>query len=208
MSSLLTDWCSFCEGTANFDKSHFLGLLKVHGSDDDFRKIFQYFSGSDEMAERARSVISTGKAEPFVYLIPDCRAEKKELLELAFEWLKEQERVCRLLNDFELLDICKSANLVFVSGQELEVCLQQDIPHYWFFESVGDAIRQSKFSESDQVYALLEALYGLAGDYYLAWYIGQSLFRFEIDLQPYFSFWKAGGRCALTEKSLLVTNQR
>lgn len=63
-----------------------------------------------------------------------------------------------------------------------------------------------KTSDSDQTYALFEAFYGLAADYYLAWYVGRPLFEFDIDLESYFRFWRAGGRCALTESGFLVAN--
>jgi len=82
-----------------------------------------------------------------------------------------------------------------------------DIPQYWLFDGIGDSVRGSRISESDQVYALFEALYGLAADYYLAWYIGSSLFELDVDFDPYFEFWRMGGRCALTESEFLVSNQ-
>jgi len=76
----------------------------------------------------------------------------------------------------------------------------------WLFDERGDAIRASKVSHDDRTYALFEALYGLAADYYLAWYIGQLLLAFAMDLMPYFELWRIGSKCALTERALLVTS--
>ncbi|UVL17842.1 hypothetical protein LOY44_17770 [Pseudomonas sp. B21-044] len=110
-----------------------------------------------------------------------------------------------MLGDSEILEICHNSQVRFVTTQELECSLQQDIPHYWLFEEIGDAIRESRASDTEQVFALFEALYGLAADYYLAWYIGQPLFEFKINLEAYFRFWRAGGRCALAAKDFLVS---
>lgn len=206
MKSLLSDWCAFCEGKAVFDKSHFLGLLKSHNSGEELRHIFGYFPFAEALVSRAGSVISSGELAGSLYLLPKYGAAKDELVQLGGEWLREQERVCGVLGDSEILEICHNSQVRFVTKQELECSLQQDIPHYWLFEEIGDAIRESRVSDAEQVYALFEAFYGLAADYYLAWYIGRPLFAFEIDLEPYFRFWRAGGRCALTEKGFLVSN--
>ncbi|WP_454254160.1 hypothetical protein [Pseudomonas sp. Marseille-Q8238] len=206
MDSLLSDWRDFCEAKAVFDKSHFFGLLKSCSSSEDLRKIFKYFPFSEELVSRAGSVIFSGKMTDSLYLLPKFMADKNEVIKLGGEWLREQERVSFALGDFEISEIFRNAQVIFVTRSELDFSLQQDIPHYWFFDEVGDAVRESKISDAKQVYALFESFYGLAADYYLAWYIGRPLFSFEIDLEPYFKFWCAGGKCALTEKGFLVSN--
>ncbi|WP_460160015.1 hypothetical protein [Pseudomonas sp. S3_F07] len=207
MNSLLSEWCAFCEGETLFDKSHFLGLLKVHGSAEELKRIFSYFPFAEELIVRTGRVLTAGEMENSLYLLPKCRAEKNQLIQLGREWLKEQERVCGVLGDSEIFEICHNAQVLLVDAQCMQGAFQKDIPHYWLFDEIGDAIRGSRVSESEQVYALFEALYGLATDYYLAWYIGQPLFKFDIDLASYFKFWRAGGRCALTESGFLVANQ-
>lgn len=207
MNSLLSEWCAFCEGEVLFDKAYFLGLLKLHSGAEELKRIFSYFPFSEELVFRAGRVLAAGEMENSLYLLPKCRAEKSQLIQLGGEWLKEQERVCSVLGNFEIFEICHNAQVLFVDAQCMQGAFQKDIPHCWLFDEVGDAIRESRVSESDQEYALFEALYGLAADYYLAWYIGQPLFKFDIDLTPYFKFWRAGGRCALTESGFLVANR-
>ena len=206
MNSLLSEWCAFCEGKAFFDKAHFQGLLKVHSSAEELKCIFSYFPFSEELVLRAGRVLAAGEMDSSLYLLPKYRAEKSQLIQLGGEWLKEQERVCGVLGDSEIFEICHNAQVLFVDAQYMQGALQQDIPHHWLFDEIGDAIRESRVSENEQVYALLETLYGLAADYYLAWYIGRPLFKFDIDLESYFGFWRAGGRCALTESEFLVAN--
>lgn len=193
MRTLLSDWCAFCEGLAVFDKSHFLGLLKEHGTDVELRKIFSYFSSSVELHERALKVISSGGLDGSLYLFPRFSATKEEVVRLGGEWLRGQEEVCRRIGDVEIEGICRRAEVDFVAGNDLDSVLRKDIPQYWLFDGVVDSLRVSKLSDSDQVYALLEALYGLAADYYLAWYIGSSLFELDVDFDSYFQFWRMGG---------------
>ncbi|SFW83245.1 hypothetical protein [Pseudomonas sp. NFACC04-2] len=206
MNSLLSDWCAFCEDRAVFDKSYFLGLLKTHSGSEEIRRIFSYFPSSEELVDRTERVLASGDMDSSLYLLPRLKVGNDELIQLGREWLKEQERVCGVLDDSEILSICEEARVLFVNGHDMDHWLQQDIPHYWIFDEVGDAIRGSRVSDAEQIYALFEALYGLAADYYLAWYIGRPLFKFDIDLESYFRFWRAGGRCALTESGFFVTN--
>lgn len=207
MRNLLADWCAFCEGVAVFDKSHFIGLLKEHSSKDELRTIFRYFPSSDVLAKRAAQVISSGTMAASIYLLPASSASRDEIVRLGCEWLNAQELICRETGDLEILEICRGAKVLFVPDDDLDSVLRQDIPHHWLFDEVGDALRANKISDSDQIYALLEALYGLAADYYLAWYIAAPLFRVDINLEPYFKFWSSGGRCALTREELLVSSR-
>lgn len=207
MRTLLSDWCAFCEGAAVFDKSHFLGLLKEHGTDVELRKIFGYFPSSLDLHAKAVKVISSGSLDGSLYLRPRFSTSREEIVRLGSEWLRGQEEICGKIGDVEIEGICRRAKVVFAAESDLDSALQRDIPHHWLFDGIGDSLRASRISESDQVYALLEALYGLAADYYLAWYIGGSLFELDVDFGPYFEFWRMGGRCALTETEFLISNQ-
>lgn len=205
MDSLLEDWVKFCEGKVFFDKSHFLGLLKSHRSHADICEIFSFFPFAEDLVRRLEEVFSFGDIRSSLYLLPNLGGGEGEIIELGGRWLKEQERVCGLLGDSEILGICKSAKVKYVDQVCLENELRKDIPHHWFFGEVGDAVSGSMISDSDQFYALFEALYGVAADYYLSWYVARPLFSFGIDLGAYFEFWRAGGKCALTEDFLLVS---
>lgn len=208
MKDLLWDWCAFCEGNVSFDKSHFLGLLKAHNSYADLRSIFGYFAFSEELVERAAGVIAAGSLDKSLYLVPKHNVARSELMQLGGEWLGAQAKICDVLGDSEIGGVCRKVQLKFVAKEELDFVLQQDIPHYWLFDEIGDAVRASRVSDSEQTYAIFEALYGLAADYYLAWYIGRPLYALEIDLEPYFRFWRAGGKCALTESFFMVSSDR
>ncbi|MEO4049323.1 hypothetical protein AAFN46_19840 [Pseudomonas sp. CAU 1711] len=207
MSSLLSDWCDFCEGRASFDKSHFLGLLKSHSSDYELRKIFSYFPRKEELINRARLVIGSGSLEETIYLVPSKISSDSELIELGRHWLAQQGRMCALLKDTELQCICQEAEVLLVEVEVIDEALKNDIPHFWIFELFGDVIRERRVIDTEEAYALFEALYGLAADYYLAWYIGGPLVDVELDFTAYLELWSAGGRCALTGEALLVSRR-
>lgn len=99
MTSLLSDWCAFCEGKAVFDKTHFLGLLKAHSGSEEVRRIFSYFPFSEKVVDRAERVLASGDMEKSLYLLPKFKVGEDELIRLGREWLKEQERVSGVLGD-------------------------------------------------------------------------------------------------------------
>ncbi len=141
MRTLLSDWCAFCEGLAVFDKSHFLGLLKEYGTDVELQKIFSYFSSSVDLHERALKVISSGRLDGSLYLLPRLSTSREEIVRLGSEWLKGQEEICRRIGDVEIEGICRRAEVVFVAGSDLDSVLRMDIPQYWLFDGIGDSIR-------------------------------------------------------------------
>lgn len=205
MTSLLEDWCAFCEGRASFDKSHFLGLLKACRDPEAIRQVFRYFPDADEMSRRAWDVISSGTLENALYLLPRKECGLAERLSLGEAWLRELARVCEAFGDEELATICRTAKVVAATRDEVHAARMQDIPEIWVFDRLGDEIRARKTLHTEAAYGLHEALYGLAADYYLAWYIVQPLFDLDIDLARYLRFWRAGGVCALMPTRLLVS---
>lgn len=82
MTSLLEDWCAFCEGRASFDKSPFLGLLKACRDPEAIRQVFRYFPDADDMSRRAWDVISSGTPENALYLLPRKESSLAERLSL------------------------------------------------------------------------------------------------------------------------------
>lgn len=196
MTSLLEDWCAFCEGRASFDKSHFLGLLKACRDPEAIRQVFRYFPEADEMSRRAWDVISSGTLENALYLLPRKECGLAERLTLGEAWLRELARVCEAFGDEELAAIFRTAKVVAATRDEVHAARMQDIPELWVFDRLGDEIRARKTLHT-------EAAYGLHD--YLAWYIAQPLFDLDIDLTRYLRFWRAGGVCALMPTRLLVS---
>lgn len=203
MRNLLEDWLAFCKGELDFDKSHFMGLLKSHSSPSDLRAIFGYFPQPDILVRNAEEVLRSGTIA--AYLVPVRVASEGELQKLGRAWLQEMARIAGRLGDAEIAEICRGASVKFVSEEQLDEVLVKDIPYYWLFEEIADSLREGFIDSSKLVYALLEALYGLAADYYLAWYIASPLYEPKLDFTAYFEFWRAGGRCALTDGVMYIS---
>lgn len=206
MSTLLNDWCAFCEAKENFDKSHFLALFKAHSKQDELTRIFSYFPLSDALVDRTQKVLKAGSLDFSLYLLPENKGSKAELLDSASAWLKEQARVSRALGDEELSLIACNAEIIYTTKEEIYSTAQSDIPNNWMLDLIGDEVRSSRILSTDPMYALFEALYGIAADYYLAWYIAQPLIKLDIDFGLYYEFWRLGGTSLLTKDKLLVSN--
>ncbi|MFS5596691.1 hypothetical protein V2V61_11080 [Streptococcus agalactiae] len=205
MTTLLEDWCAYCQGEVSFDKSHFIGLLKDHSSEQDLAVIMSYLPHSDALLRIARVVISNGNLS--AYLLPKFVAEQQLLKEMGWRWLREMERTSTILGDDEIAGICRNASVEFVCDDDLESALSKDNPNAWFFDLVSDSVLENLVSDSDIVYALLEAFYGLSADYFIAWYMAAPLINIDLNLSAYFDLWRNGGRCVLAEDALYV-NQR
>lgn len=202
MTTLLEDWSAYCRGDAFFDKSHFLGLLKSHNSDEELAVIFSYLPHSGALLEIARTVLSSGNLS--TYLLPKVVADKQSLLKIGHRWLSEIERSSTMLGDEEIAEVCRHASIELVGEEVLKVALSKDNPNVWFFDLISDSVLENLVSDSEIVYALLEAFYGLSADYYIAWYMASPLINLDIDLSAYFELWSNGGRCVLVEDALYI----
>ncbi|PHV09585.1 hypothetical protein [Chitinimonas sp. BJB300] len=208
MSTLLADWCSFCEEGVDFDKSHFLGLFKEHSDYSELKKIFSFFPSGEEMALVAKQVLDAGTLENCLYLLPTDKnkGSQAELLATATKWLNELSRFCKITNNDELYIIAMNAQIIYTERDLVDVALKSDIPECWMHEFIGDQVREARILSSDATYALFEALYGIAANYYLAWHIGKPLINLDIDFTYYFEFWRLGGVSALSHNELLVSH--
>lgn len=202
MTTLLEDWSAYCCGDISFDKSHFLGLLKSHNTDEELSVIFSYLPHSGALLEIARTVLSSVNLS--TYLLPSVVADKQSFLKIGRRWLSEIERSSIVLGGDEIAEVCRHASFEFVGDEVLAVALSKDNPNVWFFDLVSDSVLESLASESEIVYALLEAFYGLSSDYYIAWHMAGPLIDLDIDLSAYFELWSNGGRCVLVAGAMYI----
>ena len=204
MPTLLNDWCAFCEGRTYFDKSHFLALFKVHSSLTEITEALSYFPQADSLVSRVNEVIQAGTLEDKLYLCLTIESSDFELMQKAKLWLQAQASFCKSLGDDELYGICQRAKLLYGSKDQFNDYDKLDVPSNWILELVGDQVRDCRLLKTEQEYALFEALYGVAADYYLAWYMGQPLINLDFDFRSYFEFWRLGGIGYLSEDKFFV----
>ncbi|PHU99604.1 hypothetical protein CSQ88_21650 [Iodobacter sp. BJB302] len=127
-----------------------------------------------------------------------------ELLASAAKWLEEQSRFCNVMGDSELAMLSSNVGVIYTEKSVVDETVKLDIPSRWIFDYIADHVRNSRITNSAASYALFEVLYGIAADYYLAWYIASPLIDLDINFDLYFNFWKVGGVSALLNGKLLV----
>jgi hypothetical protein len=206
MRSLLDDWVDVFERNAALDKSHFLALFKEHNSKEELNKILRYFPRQLELIQVVETVFNAGDFESGLYLLPKNRAETDTLLiQAAQAWLGELAAYFEFRN-VEFYGICMNAEVSIIGRDELNMYRGKDMPTYWIFEELSDNVFNSVILEGDRIYYLQEALYGIAADYYLSYYMMHPLVNLPINFQKYFDFWGAGGIGYLTKDQFLISS--
>lgn len=209
MSKLLEEWFKYCSETEDLDPSHFMGLFKSDLSSDQIAAALSVFQDSSEIHSRLSRVLEAGQLGRYAYLQPkEVEATEGQVTQAARRWLDELASFCRDRDNEEFYDFAHRAKVVSASNDDVDSALAQDIPGSWISEFVGDEVRESYPADAPEIYGLSEALYGLAADYYLSWYVMQPLIDLPIDFSKYFDLWRLGARCALTEGHLLVAHRR
>ncbi len=207
MNSLVLDWIEFCSGSKQFDKDHFFALFSNHSSDEELNEVFSYIPESEDLRQNLFKVMSCGSIENGPYLLPTAHAvyDKKELVDLAVNDLKEMRRLCIDAGEGEIAEIIDNAQPRFSSNQdEYDYLLQADIPHFWLYETIGDHIAEHMKHDGKVIDAFLEALYGLTADYYLVWYITAPLCALDVSFENYYELWAKGGDYLLTNDEIVV----
>ena len=126
-------------------------------------------------------------------------------MELVQLELKEWNLLCVEQEDDELAEIFMRIGIEFVDdNQVIKELSGKDNPSEWFFEMVGDLVDEARGSDP-KILALEEACYGLAANYYLAWFIMSPLLKLNIDFSNYFKIWNHGGLFVITENKVLVS---
>jgi hypothetical protein len=126
------------------------------------------------------------------------------LFKIGMTELEELARFCPTAGEVDLGRIAQEAEIVLCSEGEIEKRRAEDNPNAWLFDALTVSGLGPLSGSSRIDYALREALYGIAADYYLAWYIAQPLLQVDIDFSKYFDLWKQGGDGVLTEGAFLI----
>jgi hypothetical protein len=205
LNKLVKDWGDYCEGKADFDKSHFSSMFTYDLNDQELNDIFKYFSCRNDLIECLKTVITAGSFEGSPYLQAINRCSESELLEFVILDLKDKQLIC-VEQDAEVSDILSRIGVEFVHDRKMISQLSgEDNPSEWIFEIIGDLVDEARGTDR-KILALEEACYGLAANYYLAWFIMSPLLKLSIDFSNYFKVWSNGGIFVITEDKVLVSN--
>ncbi|MFK3776435.1 hypothetical protein [Pseudomonas sp. NPDC089406] len=192
-TSLLDDWHALVEGRADIDKGRFIALFKEHSLPHEVAAIFEGFAHADELTRRTLQVLAAGSIRS-AYLLPTQRGTAVQLIEATRRWLDVQAAFFERTGDEELMALTRNARVIYKPKADLDAISNFDIPGSWANEALGDAARDAIDFHTSADHALLEAWYGLAADYGLAWYIAMPIMDLDVDFTPYFDIWRLGGR--------------
>lgn len=204
MTTLLDDWLACRAGRAELDHSHFLGLFKEHGSAAELQQIFAGFLHAQALQARAQQVLAAGSLDSSLYLLPVRCNDEARLEAAALAWWQEQARYCLATQGPWPERADWQPAVERVSREQAFKALHGDTPNAWVFEHFADTVIDGARHAEQPLYALLEALYGIAADYYLAWYIAAPLLALEVDFSRYFELWRLGGMSVVLQDRLLV----
>jgi len=207
MNQLLDDWNDLCSGRRDFDKSNFLPLFKAGLTDSELSSVFKYFDHADEMESRARKILRAGYLGQYVYLQQPKISDRQQLLVAATAWIREQGRFCRHTGEVTLATIADSVEAKLIDRKTFEELKARQQPEDDVSDHITHTVLHSLRGEPDAVFALVEALYGIAANYDLAWYVVQPLLSIDLDFSRFFDFWEIGGRGVLTETAYLIANR-
>lgn len=208
MNKLLEDWHDLCSGRRDLDKSHFLGLFKANLTDFDLNSVFKYFEHAEQMESRTREVLHAGCLGEYMYFQQPELSNRQQLIAAADAWIREQARFCSTSGEEAMAKIASSVEVKFTDRgrfEELQALAQPE-------DDVSDHITHTVWHalplDPDAIFALVEALYGIAANYNLAWYVVQPLLKMDLDFACYFEFWRLGGAGVLTEDVYWVRDER
>lgn len=145
--------------------------------------------------------------KPYLVSSHSILRDSESILSLVKEDLLEMRKICVVENHTELISIIDNAQFkLCVDQNEMDNFADSDIPHMWLYDLATDYIQSSRPGKDPKVFALSEALYGLAADYYLSWYISEPILGLTcISFKPYFELWKSGVSYYLTERFVYVS---
>jgi len=204
MDDLIHQWREFCAGRSEQDAWYFSGLLQGVTEAAVLTQVFASFPHADALEARALDVLQAGRWGNHLYLQPSYEGHAQARVDAARAWLDELARVAGLNGEPALQATLLSVPVVSTSSDRLEAARATSAPSAYLHDVICAVVRDARTLDTVQVAALDEALYHLASDLYLGWYITQPLAPDAIDFAPYLTLWRLGGGSALVEDAFLV----
>lgn len=204
MDDLIDEWCEFCAGRSEQETWYFSGLLQGVTEAEVLTQVFAAFPHADELEARALDVLQAGRWGNHLYLQPAHEGNAQARAAAARAWLDELARVAGANGEPALQATLLSVPVVSTSSDRLEAARSTSEPSGYLHDVICEVVRDARTLDTAQVAALDEALYHVASDLYLGWYISQPLAPDAIDFAPYLALWRLGGGSALVQDPFLV----
>ena len=207
MNESLKEWLECCAGRLDRDSCNLLGLFKSGLTQSELASVFGPFPHSQEMLRRVNRVLDAGNISGYIYLQQPKLGDSAQVIAAGKQWLAAQVRYCALTGELEVANRVDGIDVEIVGAERFEEAqatpsVNDDLHHH-----VRQSIWWTLPDEPQANFALVEALYGIAADYDLAWYVMQPLLSIDLDFSKYFDFWRLGGRGMLTDRAYLIAKR-
>lgn len=196
--NLLSDWCAFCEGSREFsDHYHFSTILMgvfLGGLTPEVNRFLQEFSKYFPQSLFDNLVRICGEAEPDRDVLPWVHRDLDEKRKL-FDSSSESVDVLRVIDERRFTHTHDHD-----AFQEIKnLSINQSILYSVFNDFVIDQCK-----DDDRLWALNEALYHIATDYFVANSIMAPLLETDINLGNFFEVYLRGGDYVLDNDRIVV----
>lgn len=203
-ANILDDWNLFCQGKMDFDKSHFYTLFMEQKDPEYFKKALQYFPNSDGLLERMGRVVGFGNPQELEAKVKS----PEDALKYASMDLQERIRIAEEYGEAELVaELSKLRPKYSEDFEDVEKFRHEDL-HGWMLEVVGDYFRDQLYENTEKLYGLLDAFYGLTTRFEIKWFLGTPLTNGGFNLDNYFELWRVGADYAVKDGQLLVGSRK
>lgn len=193
MKEIISDWCQFCEGKKEVDKSYFYTLFWEDINRDDLNEIFKYFPYSDKLFEiMSDYLFSNGSI---------INQTNNELIKLVQKDILEKISLTDNLKHIRDYPIEYIENYNFVKDK-----IDSD-EYYEYYDEIADIVADNWLLEDKKCFALYEAFYGLTKNYEIVWYLFSPLINTSINYKYYFDIITYRGIYTIYNKKILVSKE-
>lgn len=211
-NELLKMWIAHCEGIEPKDESHFYGFLAGGWSNEELKQIFRYLPSAPLLIENLKKIY---KAEPAV-----SKATPNELVSIILDFISSQTEYLLKRDIPAPVEswLRKVRQVRVVDQDEFREIRSREINgmFYLIYEQEDDFLDYTKEAQPSLIEGsrgdramegVSEALYCIAADHYLEWFVLMPLLDTTIKYDKYFEFWSKGGEYTLTDTEIIIAQK-
>lgn len=209
---LISEWSLYKNGKSKFDECKFLTLFHEKLTESDLDNIFNGIPENESLLKKYKDLFSPfSQKEKYFNEFPfrENFIEKQEAIELIKKSILEKEKIIRLVNDEELIEIIervKQKEFSIISKEKFnDLLLNDDTPNSWIIETIGDYFSANNNYKEPFFYGLNEAYYGLTTDFQLVWYLMSPLQSDKYNSNYYYQILKSGWDYFIGEEVVYVS---
>lgn len=129
-------------------------------------------------------MLVVSKLDGYLYFQPKIPVDPVLLLSAARAGLEKPAAFCSDRGNARLQGIAEGARIVIRDRRSFQLPRDPDSPAGWMLAFIGDEVDFALGDVDPLIDALMEALYGIAGEYYLCWYVIEAMIELPLTFAP------------------------